>query len=136
MISQRLMFRADLGIRLPECEVVVANDAVKASVRQGAYARLATAVQTGAAEGMWSFERWRRWQESRDRLFVRARDAAREPLPEEAASEPAPVATRAATRPLSPPRSRAPVRQTRTDDGVLELEESVEDLASLVQRLR
>jgi twitching motility protein PilT len=139
VVSQRLYFRADLGIRVPEAEVLVANEPVKAIVRQAGFARLANTVQTGAHDGMWTFERWRRWQESRERLFVRSRDAAREPLPEEPSGE-TPVAPSQAPppRPLLRPRTAPPPRPARapSDDGVLELEESHEDLASLVKKLR
>ena len=52
VVSQRLYHRPDLGIRLPECEVVVATDAVRATIRQGgALSRLATVSQLGGADG-------------------------------------------------------------------------------------
>ncbi len=123
VIAQRLLHRADLGVRLPECEVLVNNDPVRAIIRQGAFGRLQNQLQTGAAEGMWSFERWRRWQDSRDRHFVRSRDAGREPLPDEAsasagllppiASErvieaPAHPSARPGLRPSPPPTPPAP----------------------------
>lgn len=144
VISQRLVYRAELGVRLPECEVLVSNEAVRATVRQSAFARLQSIVQMGANDGMWTFERWRRWQESRDRYFVRARDAAREPLPEEAAIEPishaaptrAPYPEAPAALPRAPtPQRRAPASPRVATDGVLELDGVHEDLASILKEL-
>jgi twitching motility protein PilT len=151
VLSQRLVPRADLGTRLPECELLLANDAVRGTIRTGTLNRLHTVLQTHAAEGMWSVERWRRWQESRERYFLRQRDAAREPLPEDAAppaglppaQSPAPAAPRPAPAARAPaPRAAAPAPAprparpaARNDDGVWDLDGSGEDLASILKEL-
>lgn len=153
VLAQRLIPRADLGARLPECELLLANDAVRGSIRSGTLSRLHTVLQTHAAEGMWSFERWHRWQESREKYFLRQRDGAREPLPEDAAapaalpSTPSPAPARPAAAPAPAaraPASRAPAPSpaprparpaARTDDGVWDLDGSGEDLASILKEL-
>lgn len=149
VIAQRLVLRPELGVRVPECEVLVNNDAVRATIRQGALARLPSLMQLGAQDGMWTLERWRRWQDGRERWFVRSRDAAREPLPEEAALPLAPETPRLAPPPEAPrPRPPAPATAARRapprpgraapqvgDDGVLELDGAHEDLASILKDL-
>lgn len=148
VVNQRLTFRADLGIRLPECEVLVNNDAVKATIRQSAFGRLQTMIQTSGGDGMWTFDRWKRWQESRERFFVRARDAAREPLADEGVASSfspprsaATTPTSAAPRPPAPSRPAPPRATPRpasrvADDGVVDLDDTGEDLASILKQFR
>lgn len=65
VISQRLVWRDDPGLRVPECEVLVANTAVQSIVRQGQFFKLNTAMETGARSGMWTLPRYRQWLEAR-----------------------------------------------------------------------
>ena len=70
VISQRLHFRAELNIRVPECEVLVASHAVKNFIRTRDFFKIATAMETGADHGMWSFQRYRSWLESRKKWSI------------------------------------------------------------------
>ncbi len=154
VVAQRLVLRPEIGVRVPECEVLVSNDAVRASVRQGMLVRIPSLMQLGGTDGMWTLERWRRWQDTRERWFVRSRDAAREPLPEDnAAPSPAPFASppayapapytpprepAPALRPRAAPPPRAPARASRGsvgEDGVLDLDGDHGDLASILKDL-
>jgi twitching motility protein PilT len=83
VLCQRLVWRPEPGIRAPECELLINTDPIRGAIRGNTLHRLGNVIQTNAVDGMWSFERWRRWQDTRDRWFVRSRDAQREPLPEE-----------------------------------------------------
>ena len=65
VINQRLRFRSDLGMRVPECEILAATHAVKAFVRQGDFFKIASALETGAEYGMWSLQRYQAWIEKR-----------------------------------------------------------------------
>ena len=65
VLAQRLVYRHEPGVRVPECELLVASDAVRHSVREGHFFKLPTAMETGGGEGMWTFERYRRWLDSR-----------------------------------------------------------------------
>ena len=65
VISQRLHYRPDLKIRVPECEVLVASHAVKNFIRNRDFFKISSALETGAEHGMWSFQRYRSWLESR-----------------------------------------------------------------------
>lgn len=63
VISQRLRYRPELEMRLPECEILVATHAIKSFVRQGDFFKIASALETGAEHGMWSFPRYQTWME-------------------------------------------------------------------------
>ncbi len=75
VICQRLVFRDDLGVRIPECEVLRMSTASRASVRNGALVQLKTAMETSAAEGSWTLDRYRRWLEGRASFHVPPRRA-------------------------------------------------------------
>ena len=65
VISQRLRFRPELNIRVPECEVMVATHAVRSFIRNRDFFKIVSAIETGADHGMWSFQRYRTWLEQR-----------------------------------------------------------------------
>ncbi len=65
VIAQRLRFRADLNIRVPELEILVATHAVKNFIRNRDFFKIASALETGADHGMWSFQRYRSWLDTR-----------------------------------------------------------------------
>jgi twitching motility protein PilT len=65
VVSQRLVFRPDLNIRVPECEVLMATHAVKNFIRTREYFKIISAMETGAEHGMWTFQRYRTWLEAR-----------------------------------------------------------------------
>lgn len=65
VITQRLHFRPDLNIRVPECEILMATHAVKNFIRNRDFFKIASALETGAEHGMWSFHRYRAWLEAR-----------------------------------------------------------------------
>jgi twitching motility protein PilT len=70
VISQRLRFREDLNIRVPECEILVATHAVKNFIRTRDFFKIISALETGAEYGMWTFQRYAKWLESRTNFFV------------------------------------------------------------------
>jgi twitching motility protein PilT len=65
VISQRLHYRPEQGIRVPECEILVASHAVKSLIRQRDFSKIISAIETGADHDMWSFARYARWLDSR-----------------------------------------------------------------------
>ena len=65
VITQRLRFRPDLNIRVPECEVMMATHAVRSFIRNRDFFKIVSAIETGADHGMWSFQRYRTWLEQR-----------------------------------------------------------------------
>jgi len=70
VICQRLRFRDDLNIRVPECEILVASHAVKNFIRNRDFFKIASSLETGADHGMWSWHRYRTWLENRTNWFI------------------------------------------------------------------
>jgi twitching motility protein PilT len=65
VVSQRLRFRPDLNIRVPECEILVATHAVKNFIRTHEFFKIISALETGAENDMWTFQRYTKWLDSR-----------------------------------------------------------------------
>ncbi len=70
VVCQRLRFFPRHNILAPECEVLMATQAVRAIVRQGQFSKLQTAMETGGSEGSFTFSRYREWLEKRTHWFV------------------------------------------------------------------
>jgi len=70
VISQRLKFRPELNIRVPECEILAATHAVKNFIRTREFFKIASALETGAEHGMWSLQRYRTWLDNRKQWHV------------------------------------------------------------------
>ena len=75
VVSQRLRFREDLNIRVPECEILMATHAVKNFIRTREFFKIISALETGADHGMWSFQRYAKWLDSRTNFFVPGQSA-------------------------------------------------------------
>ena len=90
VVSQRLRFREDLKIRVPECEILMATHAVKNFIRLREFFKIISALETGADHGMWSFQRYSKWLDSRSNFFVPGQTA--EP-PDSEPTDDAPSAT-------------------------------------------
>jgi twitching motility protein PilT len=101
VISQRLRFRPELNIRVPECEILVATHAVKNFIRNREFFKIISAIETGADHGMWGFQRYCKWLETRTNLFVPGQGSAEPPD-----SEPAEATFVAAPLPSVPAASR------------------------------
>jgi len=100
VISQRLRFRQDLNILVPECEILMATHAVKNFIRTREFFKVITAIETGADHGMWTFQRYAKWLETRGNFFIPGQNA------EPPDSEPAESLPAAA--PLPPMTSSSP----------------------------
>ncbi len=61
VICQRMIFRPDRNLRVPECEIMFINHAARAVIRQGNLVNLHDIMQTGLRDSMWTFERYRSW---------------------------------------------------------------------------
>ncbi|HKW28264.1 MAG TPA: PilT/PilU family type 4a pilus ATPase [Verrucomicrobiae bacterium] len=90
VISQRLRFRQDLNILVPECEILMATHAVKNFIRTREFFKVITAIETGADHGMWTFQRYAKWLETRGNFFIPGQNA--EP-PENEPAESLPAVT-------------------------------------------
>ena len=79
VVCQRLIFRPDLNIRVPECEILFANMTVKSIVRSGKLFKLNDVLQTGALDHMWSFQRYKEWLENYTDWYIRSDHPNRQP---------------------------------------------------------
>src|SRR5437016_6754608 len=103
VIAQRLRFRPDLNIRVPECEVLIPSNPVKARIRNRDFFKIMSALETGGEHGMWTFQRYCTWLEKRANWYVpgqntEAPDSETDDIP--AAANLAPLA--AAPKPAGP----------------------------------
>jgi twitching motility protein PilT len=87
VISQRLRFREDLNIRVPECEILMATNAVKNFIRTRDFFKIITAIETGADHGMWTYQRYARWLDGRSNFYIPGQNA--EPAEDKADDLPA-----------------------------------------------
>jgi len=74
VISQRLVYRTDLEMCVPECEVVTPTNAIKNFIRNRDFFKIPTFLETGADHGMWTYQRYRSWLEKRTKFSMRFRD--------------------------------------------------------------
>ncbi|MBI3851766.1 MAG: PilT/PilU family type 4a pilus ATPase [Verrucomicrobia bacterium] len=70
VIAQRFQFRADLNIRVPECEVLVSTHPVKNFVRNREFFKIPSLLETGADHGMWTFQRYQTYLQKRKNFYV------------------------------------------------------------------
>jgi twitching motility protein PilT len=75
VISQRLRFRQDLNIRVPECEILVPTNPIKAFIRNRDFFRIVSVLETGAEHGMWTLDRYRTWLERKTQWHIPGREA-------------------------------------------------------------
>jgi twitching motility protein PilT len=99
VVAQRLRFRPDLNIRVPECEILMATHAVKNFIRNREFFKIASSIETGADHGMWSFQRYRAWVDNRTNWHLPGQT---QELPPEAESVDAPLVAPALPAFLAP----------------------------------
>lgn len=61
VICQRLRYRADLNLTLPELEILRPTNPVKAHIRSREFYKISSVMETGAEAGMWTFTRYQNW---------------------------------------------------------------------------
>jgi twitching motility protein PilT len=60
---QRLEFLSAHRLSVPRCELLLSSSGAKGAIRSGNFSQLANVLQSGADDGMWSFDRYQRWLE-------------------------------------------------------------------------
>jgi twitching motility protein PilT len=103
VICQRLRFRPELNIRVPECEILMPSHAVKNFIRNRDFFKITSSVETGADHGMWTFQRYKNWLDSKKNWFVPGQSP--EPAENDAAEQPVPSP---ALAPLTKPKPATP----------------------------
>jgi twitching motility protein PilT len=61
VVSQRLRYRADQKIRVPELEILLPSAAVRSYIRAGDFFKIAQIMEIGAEHGMWTWSRYANW---------------------------------------------------------------------------
>ncbi|HEX4382620.1 MAG TPA: PilT/PilU family type 4a pilus ATPase [Myxococcales bacterium] len=127
VICQRMRFFPERNLRAPECEVLLATQSAKAIIRQGQFFKLQTALETGGNEGCFTFQRYREWMEKRTTWSA--------PPPETPAPLQEQLPELAAPKKRAAPAAVATAATVPAQEGVLEIPDGDEDLASLISAL-
>jgi twitching motility protein PilT len=141
VISQRLQYRADLKIQLPELDIVIPTHPVKNFIRRGEFFKIITAMETGADQGMWTLQRYRTWMDAKKNWYIPPPPGSEDPAdlpdapavmestPVEFAPAPPPAATSSGQRP-------APEKPGPRKDGPLEIEPVEGGLQAIISTLK
>jgi twitching motility protein PilT len=127
VVCQRLVTRSGVEFSVPECEILIGTSAARACIRQGNFYKLPPVMETGAAEGMWTRERYAAWLD-RKSGFADPGEA----LADAAEVLPEPAHRRAAKPPAGKRRKPAPARDA---DGVLVIDSPPEEPAEILSEL-
>jgi twitching motility protein PilT len=65
VVAQRLQFRPAVNLCVPECEVLRSTMPIKNFIRNRDFFKIISTLETGAADGMWTFARYRTWLDKR-----------------------------------------------------------------------
>ena len=142
-ISQRLRFRPEQNMRVPECEILIATHAVKNFIRTRDFFKIASALETGAEHGMWSLHRYRTWLDNRTKWHTTEEpDEAPDSEPADIALAPAaplassPSSSSSSMEPKVRPQSR-PDRISSSPKGipgVIEIEPEESEFGKILKR--
>ena len=134
VITQRLRFRPDLNIRVPECEILVPTHAVKSFIRNRDFFKIVTAIETGADSGMWTFQRYTKWLEGRSNFFVPGQSA-EPPDSEPAEADPATPLPPVAAAPKTERKGKAPSSAPAVNEGQrIEIEPMEGDFGKILKK--
>lgn len=136
VVCQRLRFRSDLNIRVPECEILRSTNPVRAFIRNRDFFKLPQALETGAEHGMWTFARYETWMNKRVQWHVpNAEDEA--PDQEEATSTALPLSPAPNVSIVAKPASvhAVPPTETRRPGERIEIEPEAGGLDEVIKRL-
>jgi twitching motility protein PilT len=131
VVAQRLQFRPNWNMCVPECEVLIASLPIKNFIRNRDFFKIISSLETGLEHGMWTFQRYRSWLDKRNNFSLPPREAEtadEEPIAlAKTAPVSAPSAPRTAQAVPSPQtmhtaRSGAAPAPARSDSGRIEIE--------------
>lgn len=118
VVCQQLDYLSEFHLLAPRCEILMGSSGAKGTIRAGQFSQIANVIQAGGDEGMWSFDRYRRWmQQKRDWTLPSHKPPAVEPIKRVEPSSSKPVS------PMSP------------DTPTVEISDENVDLAELARRL-
>jgi twitching motility protein PilT len=140
VVCQRLRYRPDLKIRVPECEILTSTIPVKNFIRMGDFFKIASAIETGAEHGMWTFPRYQGWMETKKTWHVPTIGESAEAEPPELVAAPLSPAVATPARSANPiPKptikpAPAPVSESNPS-GPIEIEPVEGGLNELLKKL-
>lgn len=132
VVCQRLDFLPAHRLRVPRCELLLANSGIKGTLRAGQFSHIPNVMLAGGEEGMWTLDRYQRWMEQKTDWVRPA--AVRSPPADETlkvVSVPKAPATHAPAAP--PPAARAPTEQ-QTEITINE-EMDLSEIAELARKI-
>jgi len=132
VVSQRLHFRPELNIRVPECEILVATHAVKNFIRNRDFFKIISSLETGAEHGMWTFRRYNAWLDSRKQWYIPGETP--EPVESES-SEPAATLPPLISSAKSSAKSGRPAEKGAKPGGRIEIEPVEGGLEDILKKL-
>src|SRR5580692_8722121 len=107
---QRLEFLSAARLHVPRCEILLPTSGAKGTIRSGNFSHIATVLQSGGEEGMWTFERYQRWIDQvtdwvrpPSAAALRAQVDSIAPRPQRGLRSAKPLAAKAAPRPARSP---------------------------------
>jgi twitching motility protein PilT len=130
VVCQRLDYLEHLHLRVPRCEVLLGSTAARGTIRAGQLSQIGNVIQSGGEDGMWTFDRYQRWMDSK-RDWVR-------PQPPSASERAEPLAVSAPTRHTpGPPRTARTARTEAPNPNEITIDEDLDqaELAELARKI-
>ena len=139
VVSQRLQYREDLKIQLPECEVLIPTHPIKNFIRRGEFFKIISVMETGAEQGMWTYQRYRTWMDNKKNWYKpdRGDELPVGDLPELDEPKTAPPPMERVAAPVSAvklPAQTAGAAKSR--EGLLEIEPEEGGLQAIISKLK
>jgi twitching motility protein PilT len=133
VVTQRLQYRADLSMRVPECEVLMATHAVKNFVRNREFFKIVSTIETGAEYGMWSFQRYRSWLDTRKTWHTPSQSSE---APDSESTEVVAIPTQALPPAASPAKVAKKAQPApATSDGRIEIEPVEGEFGKILKKM-
>jgi twitching motility protein PilT len=129
VLCQRLDFIETHQLRVPRCELLLASQGARGTIRSGNFSQLANVIQSGGDNGMWSFDRYQRWM-SQHKEWVR-------PSAAMAVVDDSPAAAVATPAIAAMPRVKRTPVQTPTDSAEIVIDEEIDpsEIAELAKHI-
>lgn len=134
VVCQQLVYNERQQLRIPQAEVLVASSAVKANIRNGEMFKLASLMEIGGKQGMWSRDRYRAWLREKKDFYKPSRG--NDDLPDTEPTTPPLLSSPSPT--LAPVEAQPahPVAAASISDGVDEHGDGGSEIEGLIQQLR
>jgi twitching motility protein PilT len=136
VICQRLAYRPDLKMQVPECEILMSAHSVKSFIRRGDFFKMMSAIETGGDQGMWTYPRYRSWLEMRRTWHTPGERVEEEPASELLQLEETNVAPPPVVKPHAPAAKEPASTSGKTKDGLLEIEPEEGGLEAIISKLK